>query len=291
MIPPEVLKKIQRIQIRTSHVVDDLLAGGWHSAFRGRGIEFEEVRPYQIGDDVRAIDWNVTARVGEPFIKLFREERELSVQLLVDISPSQLFGTQQQTKRELVTDLGATLAFSAIKNNDKVGLTLFSDQVEKSIPPRKGTRHGLRLIRELLYCQSVGMGTNITAAIEHLNRTSHRSMVVFLISDFLDPHCERTIRVARRRHKLIPVIVRDKREMSMPDVGLVRFRDVESGQIQMIDTSSRRVRRSYEKLMAERDRKIRESFRRIGMPAIDLETGKDFVRPLQQYFHQKESKR
>ncbi|WP_146530722.1 DUF58 domain-containing protein [Novipirellula artificiosorum] len=288
MIPPEVLKKIRRIQIRTSHVVDDLLAGGWHSAFKGRGIEFEEVRPYAIGDDVRTIDWNVTARAGEPFVKLFREERELSVQLLVDISPSQFFGTQSQTKRELVAELGATLAFSAIKNNDKVGLTLFSDTVEKSIPPRKGTRHCLRLIRELLYCEPVGRGTNITAAIEHLNRTSHRRMVVFLISDFEDDHSENTLKVARRRHEIIPVVVRDQRELTMPDVGLVRFRDAETGQTQMIDTSSRRVRREYEALTRARNDNLDASLRRMRMSAIYLGTGQDFVRPLQQYFHQRE---
>lgn len=165
MIPREVLKKIRRIQIRTSHKVDELLAGTWHSAFKGRGIEFEEVRPYQIGDDVRAIDWNVTARSDQPFVKLFREERELAVQLLVDLSGSQSLGTTTQTKRELVAELGAILALSAIKNNDKVGLTLFTDQIEKSLPPRKGSRHVLRLIRDLLYCQPIGTGTNVGAKV------------------------------------------------------------------------------------------------------------------------------
>ncbi|TWT82543.1 hypothetical protein CA13_40060 [Planctomycetes bacterium CA13] len=291
MIPPEILKKIRRIQIRTSHVVDDLLAGGWHSAFKGRGIEFEEVRPYQIGDDVRTIDWNVTARAGEPFVKLFREERELSVQLLVDISPSQFFGTQTQTKRELVAELGATLAFSAIKNNDKVGLTLFSNNVEKSIPPRKGTRHCLRLIRELLYFEPSGQGTDLTSAIEHLNRTSHRRKVVFLISDFEDEHSENTLKVARRRHEIIPVVVRDERESTMPNVGLVRLRDAETGQTQLIDTSSGRVRRAFEEMAKQRRERLDASLKRMRMSAIYLETGNDFVRPLQQYFHQRELRR
>jgi uncharacterized protein (DUF58 family) len=212
MIPREMMRKIRRIQIHTSHLVDDLLAGGWHSAFKGRGIEFEEVRPYQVGDDVRSIDWNVTARAGEPFVKLFREERELSVMLLVDLSASQDFGTHEQTKRELVTELGATLAFSAIKNNDKVGLTLFTDQIEKSLPPRKGTRSVLRLIRELLYCQPIGHGTNIQAALEHLNRTASRRSVVFLISDFQDTGFEKTLRVTRKKHDIVPMVVSDRRE-------------------------------------------------------------------------------
>ncbi len=288
MIPPEVLKNIRRIQIRTSHVVNDLLAGGWHSAFKGRGIEFEEVRPYAIGDDVRTIDWNVSARTNEPYVKLFREERELSVQLIVDISPSQFFGTQSQTKCELVAELGATLAFSAIKNNDKVGLTLFSDQVEKSIPPRKGTRHGLRLIRELLYSEPIGRGTNLTVAIEHLNRTSHRRMVVFFISDFQSPHCENLLKVARRRHEIIPVVVRDEREMTMPNIGLARFRDAETGQMAWLDTSSKRVRNEFHLVMKRRADQLRESFRRMRMSTIELKTGEDIVRPLQVYFHKRE---
>ncbi|MFG0261248.1 MAG: DUF58 domain-containing protein [Novipirellula sp. JB048] len=291
MIPPEILKKIRRIQIRSSHVVDDLLAGGWHSAFKGRGMEFEEVRPYAIGDDVRTIDWNVTARADQPYVKLFREEREMSVQLLVDISPSQGFGTQTQTKRELVAELAATLAFSAIKNNDKVGLTLFSDRVEKSIPPRQGTRHCLRLIRELLYCEPLGQGTDISSAIEHLNRTSHRRMIVFLISDFQDEHRERVLKVARRRHEIIPVVVRDEREMTMPNVGLIRLQDAETGQLVTLDTGSARVRRAYAEAARQHLESLQASFQRMRMSAIYLETGRDFVRPLQRYFHAREQQR
>ena len=193
MIPREVIQKIRRVQIRTSHKVDEMLAGTWHSAFKGRGIEFEEVRPYQVGDDVRTIDWNVTARSGEPYVKLFREERELSVMLLIDLSGSQSFGTNQQTKREVVTEVGATLAMSAIKNNDKVGLTLFTDHIEKSVPARKGSRHVLRLIREMLYCEPMGTGTDIRQALEHLNRISNRKCVLFLISDFQDENYDSTL--------------------------------------------------------------------------------------------------
>ena len=291
MIPRDVMKRIRRIQINTSHLVDDLLAGSWHSAFKGRGIEFEEVRPYQVGDDVRAIDWNVTARMGEPFIKLFREERELSVQLLVDLSASQDFGTQNQSKRELVTELGATIAFSAIKNNDKVGLTLFTDAVEKAIPPRKGTRHVLRLIRELLFCNPVGQGTSIRNAIEHLNRTASRRTVAFVISDFQDEGFESALRIARRRHDLIPIVVSDKRERELPNVGIVRLRNNETGSITTVDTSSRRQREAYAYVMQRQEERREELFRRLRMSVINVETGIDFVEPLQRYFHQRESRR
>src|SRR3954463_10044840 len=229
MLPRDIIKKLRRIEIHTSHIVDELLSGSWNSAFKGRGIEFEEVRPYQFGDDVRAIDWNVTARTGRPFVKLFREERELAVMLLVDQSASQSLGTHWQTKRELVTELSATLAFSAIKGNDKVGLTLFTDGIEKFVPPRKGTRHVLRIIRELLYCEPVGQGTSLLRALEHLNRTARRRTVVFLISDFQDTGYVRALRIARRKHDVIPLVVADEREFMMPRVGLVRLRDAETG--------------------------------------------------------------
>lgn len=291
MIPRDVMKRIRRIQIHTSHLVDDLLAGGWHSAFKGRGMEFEEVRPYQVGDDVRAIDWNVTARSGEPYVKLFREERELSVMLLVDLSASQSFGTHHQTKRELVTELGATLAFSAIKNNDKVGLTLFTDGIEKAVPPRKGTRHVLRLIRELLYCDPMGRGTSIRAAIEHLNRTASRRTVVFLISDFQDVDYEKTLKVARRKHDIIPMVIGDRREYELPNVGLIRLRDRESGQTVSIDTSSRRHRKAYEQLMRERAEARSTIFRRMRMEPIPIWTGEDYVEPLQRFFHRRETRR
>ena len=288
MIPRETLKKIRRIQIRTSHKVDELLAGNWHSAFKGRRIEFEEVRPYQIGDDVRAIDWNVTARSGEPFVKLFREERELSVQLLVDLSSSLNLGTTSQTKRELVAELGALLAMSAIKNNDKVGLTLFTDGIEKAIPARKGSRHVLRLIRELLYCKPIGSGTNVRRALEHLNRVSKRRMVVFLISDFQDSNYESALKVACRRHDIIPVVISDPREHEMPNVGLIRLQDEETGEVITIDTASRKNRlayaEAYRQQMVERDNMLR----RLRLTPIHLETGCDIVQPLHRYFHQRE---
>ncbi len=291
MIPAEVLKKIRRIQIRTSHRVDELLAGTWHSAFKGRGIEFEEVRPYAVGDDVRAIDWNVTARSDQPFVKLFREERELAVMLVVDVSGSQQIGTNLQTKRELLAELGATLAMSAIKNNDRVGLTLFTDEIERSIPPRKGSRHVLRLIRELLYCEPVGSRTNLRVALDHLIHTAKRRTVVFLISDFQDADFETTLRVAARKHDIVPVIVSDRCEYVLPNVGLLRLRDEETGEVLVIDTASRRGREAYSRLCHQRDQERNSILRRLRLDPLHVRTGHDFVETLQRYFHQREHRR
>lgn len=290
MIPKEIFQKIRKIQIRSSHNVDELLAGSWNSAFKGRGIEFEEVRPYQVGDDVRSIDWNVTARTNQPFVKLFREEREMSVVLSVDLSESQNFGTQLQTKREMVAELGATIAMSAIRNNDKVGLTLFTDEIEKSIPPRKGSRHVLRLIRELIFCKPVGMGTNIRGAIEHLNRTCKRRAVVFLISDFQDSKFESLLKVAKRKHDIIPVVVSDPRELEIPNVGLIRLRDSETGQVVTFDTGSRRNRRLFNDFNKEKLEQRESMFLRLQIEPIHLITGEDFVEPLRRYFHKRENR-
>ena len=290
MIPKEIFQKIRQIQIRSSHKVDELLAGSWNSAFKGRGIEFEEVRPYQVGDDVRSIDWNVTARSDQPFVKLFREQREMSVVLLVDLSRSIDFGTQSQTKRELIAEIGATLAMSAVKNNDKIGMTLFSDDIEKAIPPRKGSRHVLRIIRELLYCQPVGAGTNIGKAIEHLNRTLKRRSVVFLVSDFFDSGYESVLKVAKRRHDIIPIIVSDPLEQELPNAGLVRLKDSESGSIISVDTSSRRNRRKYKEIYQQKDDSRTSMFRRLQMEPLRLTTGSDIVDPLRRYFHSREQR-
>jgi uncharacterized protein (DUF58 family) len=291
MIPSELLRRIRRIEITTSRVVDEILAGQYHSAFKGRGIEFEEVRPYQIGDDVRAIDWNVTARCGSPFIKLFREERELTVHLMVDLSASQSLGTQYQSKRELVTELGATLAFSAIKNNDKVGLTLFTDGIEKVIPPGKGTRHVLRVIRELLYCEPIGHGTDIAATINHLNRTGKRRSVIFLISDFQDQDYRKPLRIARRKHDIIPIVVDDQIEREVPNVGLLELRDAETGETVLFDTTSRRQRVAYAEF-ANRQRDDRERlFRELNMDPIYIHTGQDMIDPLRRFFHKRETRR
>ena len=291
MLPREIIKKIRRIEIHTSRIVDELLAGQWNSAFKGRGIEFEEVRPYQIGDDVRAIDWNVTARMGRPFIKLFREEREMAVMLLVDQSASQSLGTHWQTKRELVTELSATLAFSAIKGNDKVGLTLFTDGIEKFVPPRKGTRHVLRIIRELLYCEPIGHGTSLQTALQHLNRTASRRTVVFLVSDFQDTGYERALKIASRKHDIIPLVVADQREFTMPKVGLVRLRDAETGKMVVLDTFSRANRRAYEEYARRQAAERDAFFRTLRLEPIHIYTGEDFVEPLRKFFHKREMHR
>ncbi len=288
MLPREIIKKIRRIEIHTSHIVNEMLAGQWNSAFKGRGIEFEEVRPYQVGDDVRAIDWNVTARTGRPFIKLFREEREMAVMLLVDLSASQSLGTHWQTKRELVTELSATLAFSAIKSNDKVGLTLFTDGIEKFVPARKGTRHVLRIIRELLYCQPIGQGTSLRKALEHLNRMASRRTVVFLVSDFQDAGYERALKIARRKHDIIPLVVADEREFIMPEIGLARLKDAETGKLVAFDTRSKANRRAYEELRRRQAAARDALFRKLQLDPIHIYTGEDFVEPLKRFFHKRE---
>lgn len=290
MIASDLIRKVRKIQIRTSHVVDDLLAGGWHSAFKGRGIEFEEVRPYQSGDDVRSIDWNVTARAGQPFIKLFQEERELTVILLVDASASLFFGSTSQTKHELVTELAATLAFSAIKNQDKVGLTLFSEQVEYSLPPRKGVNDVLRLIRTLLLHRPEKQGTNLRVVLEHLNRTVKRRSVVFLLSDFQDANFEKPLRIAARRHDLIPIVVSDDREKALPPVGLLPLRDAESGEIQWFDTSSRRHRFLFTRAVEKREQNRENLFKKLGLRSIQLSTGQDYVEALQRFFRSREKR-
>ena len=291
MIPKELLQTIRTIEIRTAHLVDEVLAGQYSTTFKGRGMEFEEVRPYQFGDDVRSIDWNVSARYAEPFVKVYREERELTVMLLVDTSGSHLFGTQQQLKRELAAEVCATLAFSAIRNNDKVGLIQFTDRVEKFVPAKKGRRHVLRVIRELLFHEPAGRGTDLTAALEHLSRVARRRSVVFLVSDFQDRGYERVLRVAKRRHDLIPVIISDPREREMPDVGLAQLLDTETGELVLADTSSRRFREAFAADVAAEAEQRRQMFRRMDMGTIELTTGRPFVEPLREYFHRRHARR
>jgi uncharacterized protein (DUF58 family) len=291
MLTKDILKKIRRIEIRMSHLVNDALAGQYHSAFKGMGMEFEEVRQYQPGDDIRLIDWNVTARFGVPFVKIFREERELTVLLVADMSGSQRFGSTDQLKRELVAEIGATLAFSAIKNNDKVGLLCFTDRIEKYVAPRKGTSHVLRVIRELLAMEPVGRGTDIAGAIDHLNRITRRRAVVFVISDFLDQDFEQALRIARRRHDVILVAVDDRRERSVPPVGMMELVDGETGQRFVIDTGSAGWRRRYAAHQAaareERDRR----FRRSKLDCITVSTGESLVEPLTRFFRTRETRR
>ena len=291
MLSTELLKKVRRIEIRTSHLVSEALGGQFRSAFKGRGMEFEEVRPYQIGDDVRSIDWNVSARTGEPFVKLFREERELTVLLAVDLSGSLSFGTSAQFKRELVAEVAATLAFSAIRSNDKAGLLLFTDRIDRFVPPRKGPRHVLRIIREILSMRPAGRGTDLAGALDEVRRVQKRKAVVFVLSDFLGENFERSLRLASARHDLIPIRVSDRREEELPDVGFVELEDLETGRRLWVDTSSRAVRNRFHELAAERSEASRRAFRRMRVQPIELSTGHDFVEPLASYFRRREARR
>ncbi len=291
MIPQDLLKKVRRIELRTSRLVDDVLAGGYHSAFKGRGMEFEEVRQYQIGDDVRTIDWNVSARFGEPFVKLFREERELTVMLVVDVSGSQHFGTQKQFKDELVAEICATLSISAIRNNDKVGLICFSDRIEAYIPPRKGTKHVLRVIRELLALEPEGSGTDIGGALEFLNKVQKKRSIVFLVSDMQDRGWQKPLQIANRRHDVVAVRTDDIAEHELPNVGLMQIEEPESNRLRVIDTSSKRVRKAWAQLSKERTIAVEQTLRRCNVDQIHVLTGEPFTNALRQFFRRREAKR
>ncbi len=291
MISKELLRKVRQIQIRTSKTVNDVLAGQYHSAFRGRGMEFEEVTPYQIGDDVRLIDWNVSARFGDPYVKKFREERELTVMLVVDVSRSGLFGSVQQFKLDLAAELCAVLAFSAIRSNDKVGLILFTDTVEKYVPAKKGTKHVLRIVRELLYHTPEGRGTNIGEALTFLNCVTIRKSVCFLVSDFVDAGAyEGQLRIARRRHDLIPITITDPREMELPGVGLMELHDAETGEAMIVDTQSRFIRRGFALQAAEHARRLDEMFRKMDTDRIDIRTDQSYVEPIVRFFRRREAR-
>jgi len=287
----ELIRKVRRIQIHTSRVTSEALAGTYHSAFRGRGVEFEEVRPYVPGDDVRTIDWNVSARAGSPHVKLFREERELCVMLAVDLSGSLDFGTRSQFKREMVAEMAATIAFSAIRNGDKVGLMAFTNRVERFVPPRKGTTHVLRIVRELLALKPQGTGTRIGAAIDEIGRIVRKRSVLFVISDFMDQDWQRSLSVARGRHDVIPVVVSDKAEHALPAVGLLQLEDAETGEMFVIDSSDRGVRARFASAAVEDREQLRQDFRRMRMDAVEVETGEDFVKPLAEVFRKREARR
>ena len=287
----DLLRRVRRIRLRTRQVVNDALAGQYHAAFKGRGMEFEEVRPYQIGDDVRSIDWNVSARLGDPHIKLFREERELTVVLAVDVSGSQAFGTADRFKRDLVAEFAATVAFSAAMNNDKIGLLSFTDQVEGFVPPRKGTNQVMRIVRDLLAIRARGRGTDIGGAIAELDRVLRQRAVVFVVSDFLDEGWERSLLAARRRHDVVPVVITDPREHKLPAMGLVEFTDPETGERTVVDTGRRRTRRRFEKATKDASERRDLALRRMRLDPLVLDTGSDFVEPLTAYFRRRERRR
>jgi uncharacterized protein (DUF58 family) len=285
--PREVIRKVRRLEIRTRRLVDESLAGSYHSMFRGRGMEFDEVREYYPGDDVRTIDWNVSARMGHPFVKKFTEERELTVVLLVDVSGSAAFGTDESTKMAMATEVAALLAFSAIRNNDRVGLLLFTDRVEGFLPPRKGREHALRVLREVLTVRPAGRGTRVGQALEFLQHVVRKRAVVFLISDFQDEGYERTLRVVARKHDVVAVSVTDPREFTLPDVGLVSVVDPETGAVGTLDAGSSAVRRAYAELAERFQVTLRGAMRRAGVDMLELSTGEPYELPMVRFFRER----
>lgn len=291
MIPKEVLKNIRRIQITTSRMVNDVFAGQYQSVFKGKGMEFEEVREYQPGDEIRSIDWNVTARTGHPYIKKFVEERELTVMLVLDMSASGFFGTAKQLKRQLAAELCSVLAFSAIRNNDRVGFIAFTDRIEKFIPPRKGLRHVLRVIREMLYFKPEGRGTDINSALEYLNKVSRRKTITFVVSDFYSGDFKKMLSVSNKRHDIIAVTVTDPWELSLPDVGIISLEDAETGESFMLDTSYSRLRREYALNSQKRLKERNKFFQSGGVDTIDIRTDIPYAKSLFKFFRAREKRR
>ena len=291
MIPKELLKKVKQIQIHTSRLVNDVLAGEYHSTFRGRGMEFDEVREYQPGDEIRTIDWNVTARIGRPFIKKFVEERELTVMLMVDASSSGQFGTHEKLKNQFAAEVCAVLSFSAIKNNDKVGLIIFTDRVEKYIPPKKGRKHVLRVIREVLFFEPKNQGTNVQAGLDFLNSVSKRRSVVFLVSDFMAEGYQRSLQISNKRHDIIALTIQDPRESELPDVGMIELEDAESGEIVIVDTRDPNIRKGFNVLSGKDVQERDKYFKQIGVDAIPLRTDRSYTEPLIRFFRSREKRR
>ena len=283
----ETLRKIRRIEISTSRLVNNIFAGEYESVFKGRGIAFDEVREYQPGDEIRTIDWNVTARMGQPYIKKYVEERELVIMLVVDMSASINFGTQSQTKAEIMAEIAALLAFSAIKNNDKVGLICFTNEVELFVPPRKGKKHVLRVVREILYFQPHQRTTNINAVLEYIDRVLRCRSVVFLLSDFRDSGYEKRLRVTGRRHDLIAITIQDSREETLPDVGIIELEDAETGEVILLDTRHPQTREVYHHLNQQATEDRRKCFRTSKIDCIEIRTDTSYVQPLIRFFHQR----
>ena len=287
MIPKEILRKVRRLEITTRGLVNDVFSGEYHSVFKGRGMEFSEVREYQIGDDIRTIDWNVTARYGHPYVKVFEEERELTVMLLVDVSSSGEFGTFERMKGEIAIEICALLAFSAIKNNDKVGLIIFTDKIEKFVPPRKGKSHVLRVLRELLYFKPENRRTDIGLALEYLSRIIQRRSVVFLVSDFLSGDYERPLRIANKKHDIVAVHIVDPRELELPAIGYIEFEDAETGEQILIDTSDREVRKLFTKKTTESLLHRDKLFKSMNVDSIAIHTDEPYFEPLIRFFRQR----
>ena len=280
----ELLKKVRKIEIKTRRLSNNIFGGEYHSAFKGRGMTFSEVRSYQFGDDVRTIDWNVTARYNEPFVKVFEEERELTLMLIVDVSSSALFGTDSALKKNIITEISATLAFSALQNNDKVGLLLFSDQIELYIPPSKGKTHVLRIIRELIEFKPLSKKTDINSALEFLNRVMKKKSIAFLLSDFISSDYEKSLKIVSKKHDLTGIKVYDKFEEFIPNLGMVQMFDQELGEIKLIDTSSSKIRKNYKNQMSLNFKKFNDVFTRNGAGTISCRTDESYIKKLLNYF-------
>ena len=287
MISKEILKKIRKLEISTKGMVNNLFGGEYQSAFKGRGMEFSEVRAYTYGDDIRQIDWNVTARTGDPFIKIFEEEREQTLMLCVDISPSGVFGSRSQCKMDLAIEICAVLAFSAIKNSDKVGLVLFSDHVEKVVPPKKGKTHVLRLIREMYATKPTGKGTDIADALSYINRLLNRKAIVVLASDFQDKDFQKQLQITNQKHDLVNIVINDDLEKELPDLGLISLNDAETGQNVYVDTSSKKVRTAYRAKRLAEKKALKDLFMKYQIDSVDVHTNHSYVRPLVSFFQRR----
>lgn len=284
MVPPELIRKIRRIEISTNRLVNNVFAGQYESIFKGRGVAFSEVREYVPGDEVRCIDWNVTARTGHPYVKRFTEERELTVMLLADLSASREFGTRGSLKATLQAEVAALLAFSAIRNHDRVGLIAFTDRVEKFVPPKKGRRHVLRVIRELLYLTPEGRGTNLNVPLEYLGRVLTKQAVVFLLSDFFADGYARRLRIATRWHDIVALVIGDPRERDLPSIGILEAEDPETGRVMTVDARDPRVREAYRLASRSREEATRRLLRSMGVDLVELTTGESYVEPLVGFF-------
>ena len=287
----ELFKKVRKIEIKTRGLSNQIFSGQYHSVFKGRGMAFSEVREYQPGDDIRSIDWNVTARFNHPYVKVFDEERELTVMLMIDVSASNQFGTRKSLKQEMITEIAAVLAFSAIQNNDKVGVIFFSQTVEKFIPPKKGTSHILRIIRELIEFRPRQQGTNLTEPLRYLTNAIKKRCVAFLLSDFLARDFEDAIKIANKKHDLIAVRIYDERETGLPDVGLIRARDAETGSQIWIDSSDRKVRRQYNNWYKAHYAYLGDTFLRSGVDVAEIRTDEDYIKPLMKLFRKRSARR
>lgn len=280
----ELLKKVRKIEIKTRRLSDHIFGGEYHSTFKGRGMTFSEVRQYQFGDDVRNIDWNVTARYNEPFVKVFEEERELTMMLMVDVSGSEFFGTETQFKNEIITEIAATLAFSATQNNDKIGLLLFSDTIELYIPPKKGRSHVLRIIRELIEFEPKSKETNFAEALKFLSNVMKKKAIVFVLSDFITDAYQHTLKIAAGRHDVTGIRIYDKHEETIPNLGVVQMQDEETGDLMLVNTASKKVRTNYAKYYKDRVDYFKESFNKSGAGAIDCRVDESYVKKLLGYF-------